>query len=293
MFSAHEISLQLNGKRRVADIKEIIAKAEKIKRQMTEWEKAGHFSPKPLSPQMPERFRQSQTTTQAAWINGPQRESLYVWLHIDEVGEPFYAGRGRGATAWEHHGGVAWEWFVRERQHGSYGIVILAAGLTADQSEQLLGQALEIYGLRLLVQSNPHRGMDYEALQRYHVVKDELRPLYDRVPKMQNRAEQLALAQQAQALQYKLDLLKTDNEKGRFGEVLRDMGALMEINQFFIRYIIEELVAQGRLEAAQAALAEHMSYVPMLANTSSVNRLQKIVERGTFKRRPRPKRSTD
>jgi hypothetical protein len=101
----------------------------------------------------------------------------------------------------------------------------------------------------------------------------------------------LELALEAQRFQYELELLGAKTETGRFGEVLADMGAHQSINQFFIPYIVEGLMETGRVEDAWEALAEYLRLAPRHAEAKKIQRLQKLVDRGTFKRRtqhPKP-----
>lgn len=231
---------------------------------------------------LPRRFDASFIRTQSEWMASAHQEDLYLWFHVDETGDPFYAGRGRGTTAWDRHGGVAWEWFVRERLGGSYQVAILATGLTEEHSSALLEQVMEAYGMFLLNQSNMHRGMDYAALDAYHKTKAQIRPLYDLVSKAAPH-QRLALALQAQRLQYQLS--GRSNETGRFGEVLDAMGAIQTVDQFFIHHIVEGLMEAGQVDEARFALAEYLQHAPRLAEARKIQRLQKIVDRGTFRRR--------
>lgn len=237
---------------------------------------------------LPRRFGAEFIRTQSEWMASPYREDLYLWFHVDDTGDPFYAGRGRGATAWDHYGGVAWEWFVRERLHGSYRVAILATGLDEPQSEALLAQVLETYGPYLLKQANEHRGMNYKALDAYHTAKARVRPFYEQVANA-DPSQRLELALQAQRLQYDLDM--RSSETGRFGEVLAHMGAFQDVDQFFIPYIVEGLMEVGRVGEAKDALAEYLQRAPRLATAKKIQRLQKIVDRGTFKRRKPPQKS--
>lgn len=256
--------------------------------QFAEWHSEGRVdvagSSLSVDIPLPRRFGMEFIRTRSEWMAGPCREDLHIWFHVDDAGDPFYAGRGRGNTAWDHHGGPAWEWFVRERLHGIYHVAILATGLDERQSEALLDQVMEMYGPFLLNQSNMHRGMDYKALEAYHKAKAQVRPFYDQVLKA-SPSQRLGLALRAQRLQYEIDAQST--ETGRFGEVLAAMGALQDIDQFFIPYIVEGLVETEHAAEAREALSEYLRRAPHYAQAKKIQRLQKIVNRGTFKRRMR------
>lgn len=221
-------------------------------------------------------------TSRAQWMTDPAHQSLYVWLHVDDSGDPFYAGRGRGAYAWEVNCGPAWEWYVRHRVGGSYEVAIHAHSLTDAQSEQLLDQLLAQHADQLLNRVNFHRRYDCSA-QR------EMGPdgsYYDRVQDATDPEEQMRIALEAQQLQYRSG--GPTGETGRFGEVLAAMGAHgPQVNNFFIPHIVEGYMVQGKVDEARAALSEFLQHAPNAMASSTIRRLQKIVDRGTFKRRPR------
>lgn len=232
--------------------------------------------------ELPDKFEPGRILTQTQWMANPRSDTLHVWLHVDDNGEPFFAGRGRGATAWRRNGGPAWEWFVEERLGGCYGVVILEDDLTDADSVALLDRVLKVYNLKLLNQGNPHRKFDYAALG-----PEGPGPIhYDGVRQLADEDHRLALALEAQQLQYNSNG-GTGGECGRFGEVLRDMGAHRTINAFFIGYIVEGYMVQGDVDAARCALDEFLRHAPEFAEHPKIVRLRKIVDRGTFKRRPR------
>lgn len=270
-----------------------LRRQSKDREQLAKWHREGRLnverSQLSVEISLPRRFDAAFIRTQGEWMASEYRDDLYVWFHVDGTGDPFYAGRGRGTTAWDRNGGVAWEWFVRERLGGSYQIAILATGLDDPQSEALLEQVMEIYGRFLLNQSNWNRGMDRKALEAYHACKARVQPFYDKVANSEP-SQRMELALEAQRYQYELQLLAPKTETGRFGEVLADMGAHQNINQFFIPYIVEGLMEAGRVEDAREALAEYVQLAPRHAEAKKIQRLQKVVDRGTFKRRaPRSK----
>lgn len=258
---------------------EIVAMAKRCNDEVERFTK--RYFAKPVV--LPERFDPALATTQSAWMSGPHKDTLYVWLHIDDAGDPFYAGRGRGPTAWDRNGGPAWEWFVRERLGGSYGVLILAHSLTDDHSEALLDNVFEAYCLRLLNRANFHRPHDPHATDAPGALPHH----YDGVRQTEDEDERLWLALDAQQMQYESG--GTAGECGRFGEVLAAMGATSKITAFFIPYIVEGYMVKGDVSAAREALDEFVRCAPHLANEPKVQRLAKIIERGTFKRRPRKK----
>ncbi|HFJ9692219.1 TPA: hypothetical protein ACG46E_004221, partial [Stenotrophomonas maltophilia] len=97
-------------------------------------------------------------------------------------------------------------------------------------------------------------------------------------------AEIFEAALTAQKMQYELDPYR--GETGRFGEVLKAMDASQPVNDFFITTIVEWYMGQGDLDAAKAAFEEFKKRAPRSAESRRVTRLEKLLERGRFYRRP-------
>lgn len=226
--------------------------------------------------------------TESEWLAGPHSQGLYVWLHVDEHGMPFYVGRGRGSTAWNRAGGPAWEYYVRERLGGRYHILIPARGLDDQGSQAVLEKYLERYGPVLLNQTNYNRGMDMVEYEKRRVLNDQLRPLYDRVRNAPNVESRIELAKRGLDLQYQMNRLRL--ETGLFGEVLREMGADCSVNQFFIKPLIEDLVELRMVEEARGAVKQYAREAPSQTTSSTFRRAHRIAERGTFNRKRRASR---
>ncbi|MCC5043008.1 MULTISPECIES: hypothetical protein [Xanthomonas] len=229
-------------------------------------------------------YSQEACISQTQWMAGPHFNKNYAWLHVDAEGVPFYAGYGRGAFAWQKNGGVAWEWFVRERLGGEYRVVVLAVGMSEAHAQSIFEQMLETYNKRLLNQSSFNRGMDYAALKEENDKKDAIRPYYPIVRSKKPAAMIFQAALTAQNMQYALNPYRT--ETGRFGEVLRDMDAYQPINTSFITFIVEWHIGQDDLDGAREALAEFKRRAPRHNGHDRITRLDKLVEHGPFYRRP-------
>lgn len=231
--------------------------------------------------QLLDRYDLGQAVEKQAWLE-EHRDELYVFIHLDRNGVPFYAGRGRNGRAWSRQFGLAWEWFVTHRMDNTVPVLMLGTALDDSESAALLEEVLARHGPQLLVQANQHRGMNYEALQRYRSAKDKVGPYYDWVRYEKDEDHRLQLALVAQELMYEVDSSK--NEQGRFGEVIRAMGAApSDVYPFFIKYIVEGLLLQGRVEEARSAWAKYRAH----DSVSKLDAIERMVERGTFRRRGR------
>ncbi len=99
---------------RIVDIEQIVSRAKASGRTRVEVEAP-----------MLKNYGADAVVRQATWLSGVHKDKFYAWLHVTSEGEPFYTGWGRGDQAWVKNGGIAWEWFVRERLGGEYGVVVL------------------------------------------------------------------------------------------------------------------------------------------------------------------------
>ncbi len=230
-------------------------------------------------PTLQARYDLSQVIDKRDWLSWPVSQDLYVYLHLDHEGVPFYAGRGRTDRAWAVNGGHAWKWFVENRMGGEVPVYILDRALDDDESHELLEQVKSFHGLTLLIRANYARGMDYAAIERYWQQRANVQPFYKLVPQEKDEEIRLALAMEAQELQYQIDGHST--ETGRFGEVLSAMGAVQDINGFFIKNIVEGLVMHGQLDDARYELDRFKKRAPRI----NVDKLENIIARGKFKRR--------
>ena len=232
---------------------------------------------------MREQFPAGERVSRSAWMAGPSRDELHVWLHVTDEGEPFFVGRGRGATAWERNGGLAWEWFVREELGGSYHVVIPASDLDERGSQILVDAVMSAHWDKLLNQYNIHRPAGGPDSDRRWEIIGQLKPYYDQVKQTEDDELRAKLALEAQELQYEASTIRV--EQGRFGEVLQKMNADRATNVYFIKPLIESLMRLGRVEEARQQMARFKELAPAEYRSPTGTKLQVIVDRGTFRKR--------
>ena len=229
------------------------------------------------------QFPAEERVSRSAWMAGPHRDELHVWLHVSDGGEPFFVGRGRGATAWERNGGPAWEWFVREELGGSYHVVIPASDLDERGSQILVDAVMSTHWDKLLNQYNIHRPAGGSVSDRRCEAIGRIKPYYESVKQADNDELRARLASEAQELQYLASSFRM--EQGRFGEVLHKMQADRATNMFFIKPLIESLMRLGRVEEARQQMARFKELAPVEYRSSTAEKLQIIVDRGTYRKR--------
>jgi hypothetical protein len=95
-----------------------------------------------------------------------------VYFHRDSDGNIFYVGKGTERRAWSLDRHAAWKKYVSERLSGKYTVEIHKDGLTEAQAETLEDALISQYGKQLINWINYGRDFDYEALRRYHELRD-------------------------------------------------------------------------------------------------------------------------
>lgn len=103
------------------------------------------------------------------------RRDFYVYFHRDYSDQIFYVGKGTGRRAWSGDRHPAWKKYVMERLKNEYKVEIFRDGLTEVEAEDLESSLIVEYGENLINWINPGRAFDYEALDRYHKLRDENR----------------------------------------------------------------------------------------------------------------------
>lgn len=128
------------------------------------------------------------------------RKDFYVYFHRDTSGKIFYVGKGtkRRAASRDRH--PAWTKYVTERLHGQYTVEIHADGLTEEDAQDLEWSLICEYGEQLVNWLNPGRALDFQALDRYHALRDKNRIFVSETKQYEATNLQLAVDRYSQAL---------------------------------------------------------------------------------------------
>lgn len=166
---------------------------------------------------------------------------------------------------------------------GEYRVVVLAVGMSEAHAQSIFEQMLEVYKKRLLNQTSFHRGMGYAALKEENDKKTAIRPYYVVVRSKKPAAVIFEVALTAQ----KCSTTSTPTAWKR-ADLVKCCGTdvYQPINASFITYIVEWYMGQGDIETAREALAEFRRRAPRHNSHERITRLDKLVGRGRFYRRP-------
>lgn len=147
------------------------------------------------------------------------RSDYYVYFHRDKAGNIFYVGKGtkRRADSLDRH--AAWKKYVAERLLGEYTVEIHADGLTEEQAEDLEWSLICEYGEQLINWFNPGRALDYQALERFHALRDKNRAFVASTKQYEATDPELAVARYAQALKAMRECEAITLERGMVAEM--------------------------------------------------------------------------
>ena len=148
----------------------------------------------------------------------------YVYRHMGLDGSIFYIGKGTGDRAWSTQRDDIWRHFIRTRLGGRYMVEILADGLSEDEALELESELIAQHGERLVNWINPGRQFDYDALDRFHTLRDETKSFVSatRILEMTNPEE--AIARYREALRRVAEYASIETVTGLIADIQKEIG---------------------------------------------------------------------
>jgi hypothetical protein len=162
--------------------------------------------PKPLKP--------------AADANQENPRRSYVYAHMDGTGKIFYVGKGEGRRAWSPDRHPLWRRYVEKHLGGNYQIRILHDNLSAGEAEEVEAAWIAQCSDDLVNWANMGRATDFQALERYHKLRDANRSLIQQAKAIEKRDLVQAVKVYVQAIEAIPGYAFIDYEKGLVGQLL-------------------------------------------------------------------------
>ncbi len=146
----------------------------------------------------------------------------YVYAHLDESGTIFYVGRGVGRRAWSEERHPLWHRYVQKHLAGQYKVQILRDNLTEEESEELESAWIDQCSLHIVNWQNFGRKTDFQALDRYHKLRDANRGLIAQAKSVEKTDLEQAIMMYVQAIEAIKEYASIRYEEGLVAELLRE-----------------------------------------------------------------------
>jgi len=155
----------------------------------------------------------------AADANQENPRRCYVYAHTDTAGKIFYVGKGERRRAWSTDRHPLWHRYVEKHLRGNYQVRILQDDLSAGQAEKVEAAWIAQCSDHLVNWINMGRAIDYQALERYHNLRDSNRSLIQQAKAFEKRDMVQAVKMYVQAIEAIPGYALIDYEKGLVGQL--------------------------------------------------------------------------
>jgi hypothetical protein len=146
----------------------------------------------------------------------------YVYAHLDPAGEIFYVGKGAGRRAWSEERHPLWHRYIQKHLGGKYKVQILQDNLSSDESEELEAAWIDQCSLHIVNWQNFGRKTDFQALDRYHKLRDANRALIAQAKSVEKTDLEQAIVMYLQAIDATKEYVSISYEDGLVAELLRE-----------------------------------------------------------------------
>nr|WP_295077846.1 GIY-YIG nuclease family protein [uncultured Roseateles sp.] len=117
----------------------------------------------------------------------------YVYAHLDPDGRVFYVGKGTGNRAWSTDRHIVWHRYVDHHLGGNYSVNIIQDGLSEDEALEIEAGLISKLGHQLVNWENPGRAFDFQALEKYHEMRNANRQFFSETKPLEKTATALAI----------------------------------------------------------------------------------------------------
>jgi hypothetical protein len=144
----------------------------------------------------------------------------YVYAHMDSAGKIFYVGKGEGRRAWSTDRHPLWRRYVEKRLGGNYQVRILQDNLSAGEAEEVEAAWIAQCSDGLVNWVNMGRATDFQALERYHKLRDANRCLIQEAKAIEEHDLAHAVEMYVHAIEAIREYTFISYEKGLIGQLL-------------------------------------------------------------------------
>jgi hypothetical protein len=185
----------------------------------------------------------------------------YVYAHLDASGKIFYVGKGTGRRAWSAERHPLWHRYVRTRLTGQYQVQILQDNLTTEESERVEAAWIDQTSDQIVNWQNVGRKTDFQALDRYHALRDANRALIVQAKSVEKTDLEQAVVMYLRAIDAIKGYASISYEEGLVAQLLREEAD--ELGQYGELEALDRLtlclVKLKRLDEAAKQVASYLA----------------------------------
>ena len=156
----------------------------------------------------------------SASANQVNPRRCYVYAHYDERGTPFYIGKGVLRRAWDDARHPLWHRYVERHLGGKYTVRILKDDLSPEQAEELESEWIAQESETLINWINFGRKTDFDALEKYHSLRNANRELIAGTRTLEQSDPERAIATYYRAIANIAAYAKINSDGGLVGRLL-------------------------------------------------------------------------
>jgi hypothetical protein len=224
---------------------------------------------------------QSSKPTPASDADQKKPRRAYVYAHLDEAGNIFYVGKGDGGRAWSTDRHSLWHRYVANHLGGKYQVRILKDNLSAQEAEEVEAEWIAHYSDSLVNWQNMGRATDFQALDRYHKLREANRSHIQKAKAREKHNLAEAVEMYLQAIEAIAQYSSITYEKGLVGQLLdeeaQDIGRVGEIEA--LNRLTMCLVKLERPAEAARHLDRYFAAYRRDLQLSAAHRIRKRIER--------------
>lgn len=203
-----------------------------------------------------------------------ERRDQCVYVHRDEHGSIFYVGKGSTESALSTDRHMVWHRYVDERLGGKYTVDIVDSDLSESEAEDRCAMLTREYGSQIVTWSNFGRQTDFEALERYHALRDANRAFVAATKPLEMTHPADAIERYRKALQDQREYESIVTERGIVAEMMEgvtydDPGILDRLTLCLVR--------AGRRAEAKEEFGRYFAEFPYKQDSAVARRIRKRV----------------
>ena len=209
----------------------------------------------------------------------------YVYAHVDAAGRKFYIGKGTQRRAWSEDRHPLWHRYVGNHLKGQYTVRILRDNLSSEESEELEADWIAQCSDTVVNWVNAGRATDFEALAKYHRLRDANRALIESAKAVERTDLASAISVYRQVIDAIAEYATISYESGIVGQLLAEESAELGINGELeaLDRLTLCLARLGRAEEAARETEKYFAPYRRDLQLSGAARIAKRVEKALAK----------